>query len=178
MKRRSRPIVTYAITKLKPYMETPRGKNIQKMLLNEAILAKLQVKNSNEPNVKNFKHKLKNVYNVYKMRNTPNSFNKGIYAGRKLTNAIFEFYESQANRQRFKNSNAFTKGLKSGIRERLIFWIPGSFARGVIRGFQYNTSKFMKRAQSVKGVDNIHRLFSVNNKNDNRNRSSSKSPSR
>ena len=144
-------------------METPKGKNIQRMLLNEAIKAKLEVKNSNEPNVKNLKYKLKNVYNVYKIRK-PENFNKGRYAGKKLTNAIFEFYESQANRRKFNNSNAFTKGLKSGMRERLIFWIPGSFARGVIRGFQYNTSKFMKRAQSVKGVENIHKLFSGNNK--------------
>ena len=163
MKRRARPVVSYAINKLKPYMETPKGKNIQRLLLNEAIKAKLQVKNSNEPNVKNLKYKLKNVYNVYKMHK-PENFNKGRYAGKKLTNTIFEFYESQANKKRFNNSNAFTKGLKSGMRERLIFWIPGSFARGLIRGFQYNTSKFMKRAQSVKGVENIHRLFSGNNK--------------
>lgn len=176
MKRRSRPIVSYAINKLKPYMETPKGKNIQRLLLNEAIRAKLEIKNSNEPNVKKLKHKLKNVYNVYKLRK-PDNFNKGMYTGKKLTNAIFEFYESQANKRRFNNSNAFTKGLKSGMRERLIFWIPGSFARGVIRGFQYDTSKFMKRAQSVKGVENIHRLFSGNNRNVNR-RVSNRSPNR
>ena len=109
------------------------------------------------------------MYNVYKLRK-PDNFNKGRYTGKKLTNAIFEFYESQANKKRFNNSNAFTKGLKSGMRERVIYWVPGVYARGLVRGFQYNTSKFMKRAQNVKGVENIHRLFSGNNRNVNRRR--------
>lgn len=154
----------YAIRKAKPYMETKTGIEIQKALLNEAIRSKLEIKNENENNVKKFKHNLKNVYNVYKSRSA-NNFNKGRYVGKKLTNTIFEFYESQANKKKFQNSNVFTKGLKSGMRERLIFWIPGSFARGLIRGIQYDTSKFMKRAQSVKGVENIHKLFSANNRN-------------
>ena len=65
MKRRARPVVSYAINKLKPYMETPKGKNIQRMLLNEAIKAKLEVKNSNEPNVKNLKYKLDYISEVF-----------------------------------------------------------------------------------------------------------------
>lgn len=154
----------YAIKKAKPYMETKTGIEIQKALLNEAIKAKLQIQIENENNVRKFKRNLKNVYNSYQTRRA-NNFNKGRYIGKKLTNAIFEFYESQANKKKFQNSNVFTKGLKSGMRERLIFWIPGSFARGLIRGIQYDTSKFMKRAQSVKGVENIHKLFSGNNRN-------------
>lgn len=154
----------YAIKKIKPYMETRTGIELQKALLNEAIKSKLQIQNSNETNVKKFKKNLKNVYNVYKYRKA-NNFNKGRYVGKKFTNALFEFYESQANKKRFTNDNAFTKGLKNGMRERIVFWIPGSFTRGLLRGFQYDTGKFMKRAQNVKGVENIHKLFSGNNTN-------------
>jgi hypothetical protein len=123
---------------------------------------------SNNKNTVNMKRNLKNAYVIY-MEHTPRNFNKGKRVGAILTNSIFKIYEKQANKRKFNNNTPFTRGLKTGVRERVLYWVPGVYVRSVKRKIEYDASKFMKRARSIKGVENIRRLFSTNNnKNANR----------
>lgn len=149
--------------------ESKRVRNIAMKAANKGVLFVLNPAPRNDQEMMNIKRNLKNAYVVYR-RHNPENFNNGKKVGYKLTNSLFKFYEKQANKKKFLNNTPFMKGLKNGVRERVLYWVPGVYVRSVKRKFDYNTSKFMKRAQNVKGVENIYRLFSGNNRNVNRRR--------
>lgn len=145
--------------------ESERVKGIAARAADKGIMFVLDPGPRNTQNIMNIKKNLKNAYVLYKTHDQKN-FNKGKIVGTKLSNSLFKLYEIQANKKKYANNTPFMKGVKNGVRQSVLYWVPGVYMRSVKRKFDYNTSKFMKRAQRVKGVENIHRLFSNdNNKN-------------
>lgn len=148
--------------------KSERVRKIAQSAMNRGVYYIIDVKPTNNKNMINIKSNLKNAYILYKNHN-PENFNKGQKVGIKLSNSLFKLYEKQANKKKYMENTPFMKGIKNGIRQRVLYWIPGVYARSVKRKFEYNTSKFMKRAERVKGVENVWRLFSSgNNRNGNR----------
>lgn len=151
-----------------------RIRKLAQSALNRAVYYVIDIKDANlkDPNMINIKTNLKNAYTLYKNHN-PQNFNKGQRVGIKLSNSLFKLYEKQANKRKFMQNTPFMKGLKNGVRQRVLYWVPGVYARSIKRKFNYDTSRFMKRAGRVKGVENVWRLFSEkNNKNANNRRQS------
>jgi hypothetical protein len=156
--------------KKQPFREdTNFKKGIRKGIMSTGIVFVepfLTKKNSNNNNTRKIKNNLTHAYSGYVRSKNSNNFNAGHRVGTKLTNGIVKFYEKEAERKKFKNNTPFVKGFKNGVRKRFVYWLPGVYVRSIGRKFEYNTSKFMKRAHGVRGVENIHRLFSQNNKNE------------
>lgn len=145
--------------------ESERVRGIASRAADKGIMFVLDPGPGNTQNIMNIKKNLKNAYVLYKTHDSKN-FNKGRNVGKKLSNSLFRLYEIQANKQKYTTNTLFMKGLKNGVRQSVLYWVPGVYMRSVKRKFEYNTNRFMKRAQHVKGVENIHRLFSNdNNKN-------------
>jgi hypothetical protein len=132
--------------------------------LNRGVYYVIDVRPENNSNMISIKTNLKNAYNAYK-NHDPKNFNKGQKVGIKLSNSLFKLYDKQANKHKYSQNTPFMKGVKNGVRQRVLYWVPGVYARSVKRKFEYDTSRFMKRAGRVKGVENVWRLFSNNNKN-------------
>lgn len=147
--------------------KSERLQKIAKSALNRGVYYVIDTRPENNSNMINIKKNLKNAYKSYKNHNT-NNFSSGKRVGIKLSNSLFKLYEKQANKSKFRNNTPFMKGLKNGVRQRVLYWVPGVYARSVKRKFEYNTNRFMKRTGRVKGVENVWRLFSNNTRNGNR----------
>jgi hypothetical protein len=147
--------------------KSERVKKIAKSALNKGVYYVIDTRPENNSNMRNIKTNLKSAYNAYK-NHKPENLNSGRKVGIKLSNSLFKLYEKQANKGKFRNNTPFMKGLKNGVRQRVLFWVPGVYARSIKRKFEYNTNRFMKRTGRVKGVENVWRLFSNNTRNGNR----------
>jgi hypothetical protein len=81
----------------------------------------------------NDRNKIVIAYNKYlnarSNLNRKNAHNNAKQAASQFVTTLFEIYEKAANRPR----NGVSSGLRNGVRNTVLYWLPGLLYRGAVR---------------------------------------------